>query len=254
MPPSSRAATRAADHDLRDISGARIIHRARAGKRRVGAERADPAPAVAAGAGALEHLLAARVGAHRTDLVGRIRRSCQGRGQVGRYHRWHAAQVRHYRAHVLRRHLAQACIDRLAHGPRGAAVTGRVTVRQIREHVIVPGADAGAGVARDVVGTPAGGDRTGELAAVVQREGEVAGRVALPAMRQRLAQIGAAVPFGAARAIGLKALLGVEQCCPDAQRPALVKGERQRIGRRRGRTGARLNRYALIASASASVM
>ena len=90
-------------------------------------------------------------------------------------------------------------------------MTRRVTVRQIRENIIVPPANAGARVARDVVGPPAGGDRTAELAAVVQREGEIARCMTFPAMRQRLAQIRAAVPFGAARAIRLKAPLGVEE-------------------------------------------
>jgi hypothetical protein len=41
---------------------------------------------------------------------------------------------------------------------------------------------------------PAGRDRACELPAIVEREGEIARGVAIPAMRQRLGDIGTAIP------------------------------------------------------------
>ena len=95
-------------------------------------------------------------------------------------------------------------------------------------------------VGGDVVGAPAGRHRAGEFAAVVERQGEVARRVAFAAMRQRLGEIGAAVPLRALRGVGREAAVGIEEQRPKRHRPALIKGERQRVGAiggMRGRTG-----------------
>ena len=56
--------------------------------------------------------------------------------------------------------------------------------------------------------------------------------MAFAAMRQRLGEIGAAIPFRAFRRIGLEARIRIEHRRPEAHRPALVERERQRVGGR----------------------
>ena len=57
--------------------------------------------------------------------------------------------------------------------------------------------------------------------------------MAFAAMRQRLGEIGAAVPLRRLRGVGLEARIRIEQRRPETHRPALVERERQRIGGRR---------------------
>ena len=74
----------AGQHDLGDVGCAGIVDGADAGEGRIVRQQADPAPAVTAGAGALEDLLAARIEAG-LDQLRRIRRRIgPGRGQTGR--------------------------------------------------------------------------------------------------------------------------------------------------------------------------
>ena len=68
--------------------------------------------------------------------------------------------------------------------------------REIGDEILVaPAANARGLVGTDVEGAPARGQRAGEFPAVVEREGQVARRMALAAMGQRLGEIGAPVPF-----------------------------------------------------------
>ena len=101
------------------------------------------------------------------------------------------------RLEVFRRQAAEALVHRLAHRVRTPC---RVPARgRSRDSVNIsssrPGADACDGIGADVVCPPARRHRAGELLPVVQREGEIARRVALAAMRERLGQIGAAIPL-----------------------------------------------------------
>ena len=124
-----------------------------------------------------------------------------------------------------------------------AAAVGVAGGEVLGELGVAPGADAGQAVAGDVVGLPAGGDRAGVLAAVVQGLGQVARRVAVAAVGHGLGQIGAAVPLRAAVRVRLEALVGIEQPAPDRHQPALVEGESRRCSSWSGRcTGGRLNR------------
>ena len=68
---------------------------------------------------------------------------------------------------------------------------------------------------------------------VVEREGQIARRVAFAAMRQRFGEIGAAIPFRALRRIGLEAGVRIEQRRPEHHRPALVERKGERVFRRR---------------------
>ena len=64
-----------------------------------------------------------------------------------------------------------------------------------RDILIAPAANARGPVGTDVEGAPARGQRTGEFLPVVEGERQIAGRMALAAMRQCFREIGAAVPF-----------------------------------------------------------
>ena len=104
-------------------------------------------------------------------------------------------------------------------------------VDKIGEHfVVAPGADAGALVGRDVEGMPSGRHRAGEFFAVVEREAEIARRMAFAAMRQRFGDIGAAVPLrGFAPCWARSALLALKKQRPEDHRPALIEREAQRV-------------------------
>src|SRR6202162_610441 len=164
-----------------------------------------------AGAGTFKHFLAPRIDAHRADLVRRVCRGCQGARHIGRRPPRDAARISDDRADIFRPHVAEAVIDRLSHGSGCRTVPHGMAFGEIDENVLMPGTDAGSRVAGDVVRTPAGGNRTAELPAVVEREGDVARRVTLAAMGERFADIRTAVPFRAVRGVCLKALVAVEQ-------------------------------------------
>jgi hypothetical protein len=68
-------------------------------------------------------------------------------------------------------------------------------VQMIGDLGVAPIADAGISVLRDVVGPPAVDDVASELVSVVERLAEIARRMAVSAMGERLNQVGAAVPF-----------------------------------------------------------
>src|SRR5439155_17900724 len=139
-------------------------------------------PAVATDAGTLEHYLAARVGRGAFLVRGRCRWRNRGR-QIGRGSGGDAAKIGDDGADVFRRELAQTVVDRFAHRARGRAAAPGVPGRKIGgEIVVAPAADAGRLVRADIEGAPARGDRAAEFFAVVQREGEIARRVALAAM------------------------------------------------------------------------
>ena len=72
---------------------------------------------------------------------------------------------------------------------------------------------------------PSGCHRAGEFLAIVKREREIARRVALAAMRERFGEIGASVPLGALRRVGLEANIFIEvlhRALPDLQRMKLL--------------------------------
>src|SRR3974390_1218567 len=92
----------------------------------------------------------------------------------------------------------------------------------VTQFVCAPRADAGSLIGADVVGIPAGGHRTGKFVSVVERQGQIARRMAFAAMRERLCEIGASVPFCALRYVGLKPTIFVEKRRPDAHQPALI--------------------------------
>ena len=60
-----------------------------------------------------------------------------------------------------------------------------------------------------------GGDSSGEFSAIVQRKREIARGVAVAAVRQRLGDVGAPVPFGAFFNIRRKAPVGIERRRPE---------------------------------------
>ena len=82
---------------------------------------------------------------------------------------------------------------------------------------------------------PSGCHRAGEILAIVEREREIARRMALAAMRERFGEIGAPIPFGALRGVGPETNIFVEQERPRSHQPALIEWESQRV-RSIGRT------------------
>ena len=95
----------------------------------------------------------------------------------------------------------------------------------------------------DVEGAPARGQRAGEFLAVVEREGQIARRMAFAAMRQRFGEIGAAVPFRALRQYPARSAyrrLNSADQKPIAQR--WLNGNASVFAGGVARTGGRLNR------------
>jgi hypothetical protein len=111
-----------------------------------------------------------------------------------------------------------------------------------REILVAPAANARGFVGTDVEGAPAGGQRTCEFLPVVERERQIAWRMALAAMGQRFREIGASVPFRTPVGIGREAGVRIEQRRPEGHGPTLVIGECQRISGAFASTGGRLNR------------
>src|SRR6478609_3725806 len=76
---------------------------------------------------------------------------------------------------------------------------------------------------------PSGCHRAGEFLAIVEREREIARGVALSAMREGFGEIGASVPLGALRRVGLEANVFIEEERPWAHKPTLIEWESQSI-------------------------
>src|ERR1700722_2526312 len=101
------------------------------------------------------------------------------------------------------------------------------------ELLVRPATDPGSLVGSDIVGVPALEHGAGELPAIVHREGDVAGRMALAAMTEDCRKVGATVfPSGKARSFS-KAMRIEEGQIPECHSPALIEGERKAVGRRR---------------------
>src|SRR3546814_1343284 len=82
--------------------------------------------------------------------------------------------------------------DLLAHRPRRDSVAIGEPGREVgSERFVGPAADPGFLVGADVERAPSVRRRPGELVAVVEREPEIARRVAFAAMRHRFGEIGA---------------------------------------------------------------
>ncbi len=218
------------NQDLDDVRRAGIVDRPYAGKRGEGRDRARTGPAMATDAGALEHHLAAWILRAAAIPVRWRRRRRRRRRQIGRGCWRHGSQIGDHGADVWLRQKAEAVIHRLAHRPRSGAVAVRVSDRKIGDQILVaPPADAGVLVRRDVEGAPTRRHRAGEFLAVVERECQVSRRMAFAAMRQRLGEIGAPVPFRALGGVGLETPIRIEQRRPEDHRPALVERKHQRI-------------------------
>src|SRR6476660_1254297 len=94
-------------------------------------------------------------------------------------------------------------IDRLGHAARGAPSRLCVSRGKISFQLFVgPCAYAGLVVRGDVVGLPPVDDRSGVLSAALRREQQVAGGVAIAAVRERFGEIRSAIPC---RVVGRKA-------------------------------------------------
>src|SRR5216684_4580379 len=100
----------------------------------------------------------------------------------------------------------------------------RQVVRQVR---VAPSADAAAAIGRDVVCAPAGLDSAAEFLPFVQRKEKIPRRMTFAAVAQRLDEVRAAIPLGAAVDMGFKALVGVEESRPHAHEAALVEWKYQ---------------------------
>ena len=99
----------------------------------------------------------------------------------------------------------------------------------VTQLIIVPGTNARSFIGRDIEGIPASRHRTLELVSVIKRKCQVARCVTFAAMRQRLGDIGAPVPFWALRGVGLKPLIFVEERRPKTHHPALVERNGKRV-------------------------
>src|SRR5437868_13358514 len=126
--------------------------------------------------------------------------------------------------------ITEAGIDRLTHRSRcGAVPFGMTGRKKLLEIGSLPVADAGRTVVGDVVGAPTGRQRAAKFFAVVEREGEIARRMTLAAMRERFREISPAVPFRALRRVGLETPVSAEEHVPNAHQPALIEGKAQRV-------------------------
>src|SRR5258705_10405685 len=86
-------------------------------------------------------------------------------------------------------------IDRLGHAAPSTAVRGRVPERQILFYFGVgPCAYAGLTVRSDVVGLPPVNDRSGVFPATLRREHQIAGGVAIAAVREPFGEIRSPIP------------------------------------------------------------
>src|SRR5260370_18471103 len=158
-----------------------------------------PVPAVAAGASRGENLEPGASGATGSrrprrgtiqrgrmviDLGGEVRSLCRN-----------GPQISGQRCDVFGGEMTKTEIDRFSHATSGAAVRGRVPGRQILFYFGVgPCAYAGLTVRSDVVGLPPVNDRSGVFPAALRREHQIAGGVAIAAVRERFGEIRSAIP------------------------------------------------------------
>src|SRR5260370_34495346 len=158
-----------------------------------------PVPAVAAGPSRRENL--------KPDTLVAIRSRRPGRGTVQRGRMMidlggefrslcrNSPQISGQRCDVFGGEMTKTEIDRFSHATAGAAVRGRVPGRQILFYFGVgPCAYAGLTVRSDVVGLPPVNDRSGVFPATLRREHQIAGGVAIAAVRERFGEVRSAVP------------------------------------------------------------
>src|SRR4029077_2869085 len=88
--------------------------------------------------------------------------------------------------------------------------------------VVAPCADTGSVVGADIEGVPASGQGAGKFISVVERQRQIAWRMAFAAMREGLSDIGASIPFRALRSNGPKSRIFIKKCRPESHQPALV--------------------------------
>ncbi len=121
----------------------------------------------------------------------------------------------------------------LGHRAECRAAVHRVSRTQVLDQVCLgPRADTRRLVTGEVIRPPAFSHATGELAPVIERLQRSTRSMAVAAVSQRLDQVRAAVPLGAAVGDRLEALVGVVETRPQGHQPALVVGSLE-LGLRR---------------------